>query len=163
MSTLHLDELDEQILATLRKDGRCSNSEIARLTGASEGTIRRRIARMLDLGVGQIVMTVNPLKLGYVVEVFISLRVELGKAETVAAEIAKLEEVNYVGVTSGDFDVLIHAVFQSNEEVLQFVSHKLPHIGGVRESQTSYVMKVAKRTNRWIPVEDQDGRQVPVK
>ena len=43
-----MDELDAQIIAMLRKDGRASNAGIARNVGVSEGTVRRRLKRLVQ-------------------------------------------------------------------------------------------------------------------
>ena len=43
-----MDELDAKIIATLRQNGRASNAGIARSAGVSEGTVRRRLRRLID-------------------------------------------------------------------------------------------------------------------
>ncbi|MHB1345213.1 MAG: winged helix-turn-helix transcriptional regulator [Thermoleophilia bacterium] len=47
----HPDALDRKILALLQGDGRVPNAEIARATGASVRTVRKRIERMIENGV----------------------------------------------------------------------------------------------------------------
>lgn len=46
-----MDQLDQKIVSILRKDARISNTEIARLLVVSEGTIRKRISRLISSGV----------------------------------------------------------------------------------------------------------------
>ena len=46
----YLDSLDQEILKLLEENSRYSNSEIARKTGVSEGTIRNRIRRLIREG-----------------------------------------------------------------------------------------------------------------
>ena len=43
-----MDELDSKIITVLQRDGRASNALIAREVGVSEGTVRRRLRRLLD-------------------------------------------------------------------------------------------------------------------
>ncbi|MCI0867571.1 MAG: AsnC family protein, partial [Chloroflexi bacterium] len=42
-----MDELDQRIMSLLQIDGRIPNAEIARKLGVSEGTVRRRVGRLL--------------------------------------------------------------------------------------------------------------------
>jgi Lrp/AsnC family transcriptional regulator for asnA, asnC and gidA len=151
MGDIVLDDIDNKILNELRKDGRRSNIEIARSVGCTEGTVRRRLKRLLDSGVGKVVFAVNPPKLGYPVEVLISLSVDLDKVEAVANELALKEEVNYVGLITGDFDILVNAQLRDSDDVFNFIHHTLARIPGVKHTQTLYILKVIKRTYHWIP------------
>ncbi len=45
-----LDQKDQKILEILRTNSRLSNTEIARMLNVSEGTIRKRIARLISTG-----------------------------------------------------------------------------------------------------------------
>ena len=45
-----LDELDTKLIELLQRDGRASNIELARKTGVSEGTIRRRFRNLVQRG-----------------------------------------------------------------------------------------------------------------
>ncbi|EQD73027.1 AsnC family transcriptional regulator, partial [mine drainage metagenome] len=46
-----MDERDHQIIKLLEENSRLSNTEIARMLNVSEGTIRKRIKRLLDTGI----------------------------------------------------------------------------------------------------------------
>ncbi|MHB8361549.1 MAG: Lrp/AsnC family transcriptional regulator, partial [Thermoplasmataceae archaeon] len=46
-----MDERDHQIIKLLEENSRLSNTEIARELKVSEGTIRKRIKRLLDTGI----------------------------------------------------------------------------------------------------------------
>ena len=43
-----MDELDRRIISLLQLDGRASNAKIAREVGVSEGTVRRRLRRLIQ-------------------------------------------------------------------------------------------------------------------
>ena len=43
-----VDDLDNQIVEILKKDGRASNAHIARALGVSEGTVRRRLRMLIE-------------------------------------------------------------------------------------------------------------------
>jgi len=50
-----VDEVDNKIIAALRQDGRKSNVELGREIGVSEGTIRKRVARLIQEGIMQVI------------------------------------------------------------------------------------------------------------
>ena len=46
-----MDESDREIIAILQSNGRASNAWIARRIGVSEGTVRRRLKKLIADGV----------------------------------------------------------------------------------------------------------------
>ena len=60
-----MDELDRKIIALLQVDGRASNAKIAREVGVSEGTVRRRLRRLIQDDVVKVIAVPNLEKLGY--------------------------------------------------------------------------------------------------
>ena len=105
-----MDELDRKIIALLQLDGRASNAKIAREVGVSEGTVRRRLRRLIKEDVVKVVAVPNLEKLGYATTALIGLQTGPGKSDSVAEEIASLDEAHYVAITTGAFDVFIWAV-----------------------------------------------------
>ena len=60
-----LDALDREILRILQVNGRTSNTEIARRTGVTETTIRKRIGAFLDGDLVEIIAVPTPRLAGY--------------------------------------------------------------------------------------------------
>ncbi len=60
-----LDPVDCQMIQLLQKDGRISNTEIAKNIGISEATVRTRLNRLIEQEYIQIVAVGNPIKLGF--------------------------------------------------------------------------------------------------
>ncbi|HZT18901.1 MAG TPA: Lrp/AsnC ligand binding domain-containing protein, partial [Dongiaceae bacterium] len=54
-------------------------------------------------------------------------------------------EVYFVGITTGNYDILVGAVFRSNDEMLEFITAYLPRIPGITRTSTSTVLDVVKR------------------
>ncbi|HOU24620.1 MAG TPA: AsnC family transcriptional regulator, partial [Anaerolineae bacterium] len=77
---LTIDATDRQIIALLQADGRASNVDIARAVGVTEGTVRKRVERLLSEGIIRVVAVPNVDKLGLEVETVIMLKVDLGQA-----------------------------------------------------------------------------------
>ena len=56
-----IDAVDCQMIRLLQKDGRISNTEIAKRIGVSEATVRIRLNRLIKEEIIQIVAVSNPL------------------------------------------------------------------------------------------------------
>lgn len=160
-----LDDLNRQIVLMLQKDGRLSNSEIARRLGVTETTVRRRIDRMVEDGIIRVAAVANPFKIGLQTVALISIDVDLPKLEDVARALVAMKEVRYVGYATGAHDIVIEAIFPDNAALLKFVSERLGRIPGIRRTETSIQLDVLKRSYEWeIPAlraEATDRRQVP--
>jgi len=144
-----IDELDERIIEELRHDGRRSHAELARRLGVAESTVRNRVSRLLSDGYMQVVALTNLGSLGYNVEVLINVEVQAGALTQVAEALAQMEEVRYVGLTTGTFDMMIGASFHNTDELFAFISEKLNKTPGIWRTQTSHVLKVWKRNFDW--------------
>ena len=113
-----MDELDRKIIALLQGDGRASNAKIAREVGVSEGTVRRRLRRLVQQDVVKIIAVPNLEKLGYATTALVGLQTGPGKSEDVADAIASLEEAQYVAITTGAYDIFIWAGLESAESLV---------------------------------------------
>jgi Lrp/AsnC family transcriptional regulator, regulator for asnA, asnC and gidA len=131
-----MDELDRKIMALLQLDGRASNAKIAREVGVTEGTVRRRLSRLLEDDFIEIMAVPNLEKLGYTTTALIGLQSMPAKQEAVANAIAMLEEVNYVATTTGAYDIFLWVGVKSAEELGQFLRQKLGPIEGIQHSET---------------------------
>lgn len=163
--TSGLDGLGSKIIALLRQNGRMSNAEIARRLGIPEVTARRKVQRLLAQQIIAIVALTNPIAIGYTIDTHIAIQVGGGKAFDVANRLATLEEVRYVGITTGAVDIIIAAMFRDNNHLLDFVANRLGTVEGIVKTETFHVLKVVKRTYDYVWIGDgsaqPDGRDVP--
>lgn len=143
------DELDRQIVALLQRDGRTSNSKIARRVGVTEGTVRRRIEQLVRDKVIRIAAVANPFKIGLSTVALISIDADLPKMQEVAMALVAMKEVRYVGYATGAHDIIIEAIFPNNAALLQFVSDRLSRIPGIVRTETSIQLDVLKRSYEW--------------
>lgn len=145
-----MDLLDRQIIELLREDGRRSNVEIARELGVSEGTVRKRVERLVREGTLRVSAVVDPHALGYDVRALILLNVELPRVDAAARRLAQMPEVMGVYVITGGYDVAVEAVFETNEHLMAFLSEKVGRIPGVLGSHTAHILRVAKQPADWV-------------
>ena len=119
-----LDEINKAIIAQLQADGRRSYAAIAGTVGLSEAAVRQRVQRLIDAGVMQVVAVTDPMQLGFARQAMIGIRVR-GSIEPVADRLAALEEIDYLVITAGHYDILVEVVCESDEHLLEVLSAKI--------------------------------------
>jgi Lrp/AsnC family transcriptional regulator for asnA, asnC and gidA len=143
-----LDSVDRRIIELLQRDGRRPYGAIAEDVGLSEAAVRRRVQRLRDAGVMQIVAITDPLQLGYGREALIGVRVQ-GDVRTVADKIASIEEANYVVMTAGSFDIIAEVIAVNDDALVHLLNDAIRSIPGVTEVETFLYLKLAKQTYAW--------------
>jgi Lrp/AsnC family transcriptional regulator for asnA, asnC and gidA len=144
-----ISELDKAIIEQLQSDGRRAYTRIAADLGVSEAAVRARTNRLIERGVLQIVGVTDPLKLGYDQMALIGVRCEGEDLLKAADAIAELEEVIYVVVTAGAFDLLVETVCRDNASLLAFLTEKLRRVPGVVATETFVYLRIVKQSYHW--------------
>ncbi|MGZ4458171.1 MAG: Lrp/AsnC family transcriptional regulator [Nocardioidaceae bacterium] len=143
-----LDDVSKAIIEELQQDGRRSYAAIGKVVGLSEAAVRQRVQRLIDSGVMQVVAVTDPLELGFARQAMIGIRTD-GALETVADALAEMDEVDYVVITAGSFDLLVEVVCESDEALLRVLSDKIRAIAGVISTETFMYLKQRKQTYSW--------------
>ena len=139
-----LDEIDRAIIEALRADGRAAFAQIAGRLKVSPGMIRLRYNRLVELGALKVVAITNPLHSGLKTMAMIGIRTDGHKMIEVANQIAALENVVYLMIVSGRFDILLEVSCRDHADLLTFITEKLYTIDGVREAETFMHLKIVK-------------------
>jgi Lrp/AsnC family transcriptional regulator, regulator for asnA, asnC and gidA len=147
-SPAKLDETDAAIVALLQQDGRRPYGEIGQAVGLSEAATRQRVNRLRESGLMRIVAVTDPVALGRGVVATIALNVT-GDTRKAAAQLARIEEIEYVVVTAGAFDVIAELVCASEEELLDVINGDIRSIAEVREMQTFMHLRTEKNVFAW--------------
>src|SRR5689334_19169616 len=143
-----LDDVGKAIVEQLQQDGRRSYATIARAVGLSEAAVRQRVGRLQGAGVIQVVAVTDPLQLGFRRQAMVGIRVD-GDVRAVADALAELPEVDYVVITPGRFDVLVEAVCEDDDHLLELVGRRIRALPGVRSTETFVYMKLRKQHYNW--------------
>jgi len=143
-----LDRANRAIIEALQRDGRRPYGAIAEEVGLSEAAVRRRVQRLRENGVIQIVAVTDPLQLGFTRQAMVGIRVE-GDVRQVAAKVGSLDEVDYVVMCAGSFDVLAEVVCEDDDRLLHLLNDSIRSIPGVRSTETFLYLKLAKQTYTW--------------
>jgi len=139
-----MDQIDQQIIEALQKDGRAPFAQIAEQLNVSPGMIRLRYNRLVEQGYLKVVAITNPLRMGFKTMALIGIRADGSKLLEVAEKISRLDEVIYIIVSSGRFDLFAEVVCRDHEHLLRFITEKLSTIAGVRESESFLHLKIIK-------------------
>jgi Lrp/AsnC family transcriptional regulator for asnA, asnC and gidA len=139
------DDLDRKIIEMLQRDGRASHAMMARVLNVSEGTVRRRLSKLLHDRVIRVVAIAEPEQLGYHTSAFIGLQVDPSRVEAVATELAAMPETEHVAITTGSYDIFIWVNLASSEALAAFLHHKVGTVGGVRQTETFVSLETRKR------------------
>jgi Lrp/AsnC family transcriptional regulator for asnA, asnC and gidA len=139
-----LDSIDQYIIEAMRKDGREAFAQIAEQLNVSPGMIRQRYNRLVELGYLKVVAVTNPLMMGMRTMALIGIRTDGRKMLQVAENVAKLNEVVYLVIVSGRYDIMAEVFCKDDEDMLKFLTEKLAKVDGIRETETFMHMKIMK-------------------
>ena len=143
-----LDDVSKAIIEQLQQDGRRSYAAIGKVVGLSEAAVRQRVQRLIESGVMQVVAVTDPLEMGFARQAMVGVRVT-GPLEPVADKIAELDEVDYVVITAGSYDLLVEVVCESDEHLLELISDRIRAIDGVAGTETFMYLSLRKQTYSW--------------
>ena len=143
------DATDRKIIALLLGNGRMPVLEIARQIGVVEGTVRKRLERLLSERVLRVLTAVDYEALGYGTHVLFQIQAELGRVDEIGRQLASRPEVVAVWQSTGASDLTVEAVFASDRELVAFLQDELASIGGVGRVETLHLVRPLKRSGQW--------------
>jgi Lrp/AsnC family transcriptional regulator for asnA, asnC and gidA len=146
---MQLDTIDEAIVRLLQEDGRRPVSEMARLVGVAEQTVRNRVERMISNNVFDVMAILNPAAVGFTKDVLINLRVRPDRVLEIGDALAAMDNVSYVGFLSGSYDLMIEVVLRDDEELFRFITVDLYQIDGIQQAETWTVLHTRKWAHGW--------------
>jgi Lrp/AsnC family transcriptional regulator, regulator for asnA, asnC and gidA len=146
--TVPLDEVSKAIIEQLQQDGRRPYATIAAAVGLSEAAVRQRVSRLVGSGVVQIVAVTNPLQLGFSRQAMIGIRAE-GDLDPVVTALNGMDEVDYVVITAGSFDILVEVVCEDDDHLLEVLNQQIRTIPGVRSTESFVYLRLSKQTYSW--------------
>jgi Lrp/AsnC family transcriptional regulator for asnA, asnC and gidA len=147
VASLTLDDISKRIIEQLQADGRQSYAAIGKAVGLSEAAVRQRVQRLTEAGIMQIVAVTDPLKLGFRRQAMIGLKCD-GDPQKIADDLADMEEIDYVVLTAGSFDLLLEVVCEDDDHLLEILS-RVRGVPSVTSTETFVYLKLRKQTYTW--------------
>ena len=127
-----LDDLDRDILEMHQKDVFFSYAELAEKWDVTSATIRNRVRRLKASGVMDVILVMNPYKIGYNTFAIIGIRLETrASPDKVVSVLLSIPGVTDVVMVAGRYDFFVHYVCQNMEEYRQFVVERLRKTPGI--------------------------------
>ncbi|MBN2041147.1 MAG: Lrp/AsnC family transcriptional regulator [Spirochaetes bacterium] len=141
----NIDATDRSMISLLQKDGRLSNTDMAKTLGISEATVRTRLKRLLDEEYIQIVAVSDPFKLGFEIAGDLYIHVTINKIASVIEELKRIKELWYIVTTTGVASINAEFIVKSLQDLNDLVYNKISKIEGVRRVESSVIMGYEKR------------------
>ncbi len=139
-----MDNIDLQITSILQKDGRTPLSQIAKQLGVSTGMVRLRYQALVEKDIFQIVAITNPMLMGQSKMAFIGIKADGHRLREIANEVSAFEEVIYLVLLTGSYDLIAEVVCTNKEHLLDFLTNKLYKVDGIRDSETFMFLDIIK-------------------
>ena len=139
-----LDEMDQRLIAELRRDGRASFSDLAERLALSRATVRARMERLAAKGeiAGFTVLTRSDVA-DAPVRGLMMIGIEGRGGEKVMARLAGIPAVLAVHSTNGKWDLIAELATQTLLE-LDEVIYRIRSIEGVVTSETNLLLSTRK-------------------
>jgi Lrp/AsnC family transcriptional regulator for asnA, asnC and gidA len=141
-TAIKVDDLDREIMALLRSDGRMPYKAIAQSVNLSETAVRHRVQRLQKEGVLLISTVMIPYALG-LVGATVRVRPQGGRIGEVADRIAELKEVDWVGITTGAYPIEVEIMVPGPDEIFAS-TERIEAIEGVASIEVSVHLRIVK-------------------
>lgn len=149
-----LDPLDRRIFELLAENGRMSNLEVAGRVGVSEKTVRQRIRRLIDRDGMRIGATLT--RSAARSRLIVLVRAESGQRFAVGHRLAALPEVDEVHMTTGSWELIVMASFDSDSDALTFYVSHIEQAAGIEDSISTHVVEtITSKTSESTAAFDQ--------
>lgn len=145
-----LDDLDIMLITLLQENGRRPAAELAREVDVPLSTVRRRVERLLNDGVIQVVALVQePEKLGLLVHAFLALRVAPSDEKGVAQALCACDEIRWVSRTTGTLNLRAEGFFRSQKHLHTFYWSEIATRSAIQEAQMDVILDLYKNRFDW--------------
>ncbi|MBO1900717.1 Lrp/AsnC family transcriptional regulator [Leucobacter weissii] len=130
-----LDEIDEQLILLLERDGRMSYADLAAEVGLTPGGVRARVKRLQEREVVRVIGVTSPHAVG--LRSIASLQIEVeGDIDAVADRIAGFDGVRYLVLGTGRFSILVEAYAEDSAALFTLINRHIREVPGVARIET---------------------------
>lgn len=137
-----LDDIDRQLLDTLKADGRISVRSLAERVHISRANAYARIERLQTSGViTGYAATVDPVAVGLSTSAYVTLRLQQADWRDIRAHLQKMPEVVHIALVGGEFDAIVLIRAADNAHLRRTVLGDLQSIPGVLSTRTLLVFE----------------------
>lgn len=139
-----IDELDKKLITELQKDSWRSYVDLGGRLAVHEGTVRKRLIRLLDKDIIKIVAIPNLRNLGYRFVSIMGVQVSMPDLRQVVTNLAQKQHVCFVTIVTGTYDLIVIIITRSIEEYIRFCESELRTIPGILRTEGFIILDIAK-------------------
>ncbi|MHA1688308.1 MAG: Lrp/AsnC family transcriptional regulator [Promethearchaeota archaeon] len=139
-----VDVIDQKILEELEKNSRASYSDIARVVGRTEATIRRRVQRLIKKNIIKKFTIEYELNSKPKVRATVKIEPDFKNIKKILKELSEIEEITDIWRLSGDCGLFLKLEIPSMEDFNPILEGKISTIEGVRIIETCFITDVIK-------------------
>ncbi|HJL76410.1 MAG TPA: Lrp/AsnC family transcriptional regulator [Acidimicrobiales bacterium] len=147
-TSFELDATDKAIIAELQVQGRLAYAKLAPLVGLSEAATRKRVNKLLERGVMEIVAVTDPTRLGLSHQSMVGINVD-ADVRKIADELARIEAIYYVVVTAGRYDILAEVFSADATQFVGVINDQIRPIPGIINLEILTYLDLVKQTYNW--------------
>ncbi|MFG3438106.1 Lrp/AsnC family transcriptional regulator [Nonomuraea sp. NPDC047897] len=160
---LDLDATHLKILEVLRENGRISVSSLAERVGISRANAYTRFeALRADGAIKRFTAEIDHVRtgLGITALIFVTVRQQMWRQ--FRAELARMPEVEYCAITTGQHDAMIQVRMADVAEVHTMVTDRLANIPAVKATETVFILDEVLRRPYVLPSDrDRERTRAP--
>ncbi len=139
-----IDDLDLQIIAALKANGRASNQKIAQKLGLSPAAVGARVRRLEKERMLRLVLVADFEVIGCGVLVALGINVERRDVRAVARDLAELPQVFNCSTMIGAYNIEALIALSSAQEIGHFLENDLAAIEGIGQVTADIVVDMLK-------------------
>lgn len=159
MKQTELDKLDQKILATLQRDGRISNQQLAEQVGLSPAACWRRVRTLEETGIitGYSAL-VAPDRIGQGLCVLVNLSLQRHSIDStvgIEQQVSSYPEVLQCFAVTGNADFVMRVIVPDMASYDRFLNEKIFTLQGIAQVHSNFSLREIKNTQT-IPVTELD-------
>ena len=139
-----IDETDIKIIGELAKNGRKSYTELAKTMNLVEGTIRKRVNRLLREKAIEISAVPLAGWFGLNCVSIVGIQVRMSELRQVANQLANNPRVCYLAFVTGRYDIIALIVARTPKEIGELIENDLSAIPSILRTETFVNLDVIK-------------------
>lgn len=143
-----VDDLDRQLIALLRDEGRASNRSLAEALGVNDATVAARLRRLEEEAIVRVVAVTDMAAFGHELLAFGLVQCAGRPVLEVGAELAELEEAIGVTVTTGRSDLVL-SILARDRSHLADVHDAITATAGVARVRWELALDILRYTSEW--------------
>ncbi|MCF6248111.1 MAG: Lrp/AsnC family transcriptional regulator [Desulfobacula sp.] len=149
-----LDKIDKQILNTLQKNGKITNSKLSKIVGISAPATLERVKRLELAGViSHFTAVLDPEKIGFSIIAMVNISLSLSSLSSVVAikeKFIELDEVVECYQIAGANDFIMKVIAKDIKAYGEFMNKKLTQIEGIQIIKSSFVIDNVKEKRVYV-------------